>query len=119
MPYIALSSATSCRAACPASAPTYRVPAAWKVSILWALGERPRCRFGELRRQLPGITEKVLAAHLREMEAHGIVHREAYDEVPPRVEYALTEAGQRLNTALGPLGGWGREHVLGGAPHPS
>lgn len=91
----------------------------WKVSILWALGERPYCRFGELRRLLPGITEKVLAAHLREMEADGIVHREAYDEVPPRVEYALTEAGRRLNTALGPLGDWGREHLLGGAPHPA
>ncbi|WP_030241177.1 winged helix-turn-helix transcriptional regulator [Streptomyces sp. NRRL S-350] len=91
----------------------------WKVSILWALGERPHCRFGELRRLLPGITEKVLAAHLREMEAHGIVRREAYDEVPPRVEYTLTEPGQRLNTALGPLGDWGREHVLGRAPHPA
>ncbi|MFD8752481.1 winged helix-turn-helix transcriptional regulator [Kitasatospora sp. NPDC059577] len=91
----------------------------WKVSILWALGVRPDCRFGELRRLLPGITEKVLAAHLREMEAHGIVHREAYDEVPPRVEYALTEAGRRLNAALAPLGDWGREHVLGRAPHPA
>ncbi|MFG2909590.1 winged helix-turn-helix transcriptional regulator [Kitasatospora sp. NPDC048286] len=91
----------------------------WKVSILWALGERPRCRFGELRRLLPGITEKVLAAHLREMEADGIVHREAYEEVPPRVEYELTEAGRRLNTALGPLGDWGEQHLLGRAPHPA
>ncbi|MFE6049744.1 winged helix-turn-helix transcriptional regulator [Kitasatospora sp. NPDC056446] len=91
----------------------------WKVSILWALGERPHCRFGELRRLLPGITEKVLTAHLRELEADGIVHRQAYDEVPPRVEYALTEVGVRLNTALRPLGDWGREHLLGGAPHPA
>ncbi|MFJ9844557.1 winged helix-turn-helix transcriptional regulator [Kitasatospora sp. NPDC101155] len=90
----------------------------WKVLILWALGERPCCRFGELRRLVPGITEKVLAAHLRELEADGIVHREAYEEVPPRVEYALTEAGRHLNAALAPLGRWGREHVLGVAPHP-
>lgn len=86
----------------------------WKVLILWALGVRPR-RFGELRRELPGVTEKVLAAHLRELEADGIVRREVYDEVPPRVEYSLTPAGEALNEALGPLGAWGRRYVLGDA----
>ncbi|BAC68388.1 transcriptional regulator [Streptomyces avermitilis] len=81
----------------------------WKVLILWALHERPHCRFGELRRLLPGITEKVLSSHLREMEADGVVHRVSYDEVPPRVEYSLTEDGTRLNDALQPLAAWGRE----------
>ncbi|TQS27292.1 helix-turn-helix domain-containing protein [Microbispora sp. KK1-11] len=85
----------------------------WKSSILWVLNERP-CRFGELRRMLPGVTEKVLASHLREMEADGIVHREVYDEVPPHVEYSLTPLGVTLNDALAPLGAWGREHLLGG-----
>ncbi|MFD5477968.1 winged helix-turn-helix transcriptional regulator [Streptomyces hawaiiensis] len=85
----------------------------WKVLILWALNERP-CRFGELRRELPGVTEKVLASHLREMEADGLVHRAAYDEVPPRVEYSLTARGASLNEALEPLGAWGRANVLGG-----
>ncbi|MFF8727502.1 winged helix-turn-helix transcriptional regulator [Streptomyces sp. NPDC015171] len=89
----------------------------WKVSILWALGERV-CRFGELRRLLPGVTEKVLAAQLRELEADGIVHREEYDEVPPRVEYSLTGVGRQLNEALAPLGAWGARHVLGGEPAP-
>ncbi len=84
----------------------------WKVLILWALHERV-CRFGELRRLLPGVTEKVLASHLRELEADGIVRREAYDEVPPRVEYSLTPLGVSLNEALAPLGAWGREHILG------
>jgi DNA-binding HxlR family transcriptional regulator len=87
----------------------------WKVLILWALNERP-CRFGELRRELPGITEKVLASHLREMEADGLVHREAYDEVPPRVEYSLTARGVSLNEALEPLGAWGRANVLSASP---
>jgi DNA-binding HxlR family transcriptional regulator len=87
----------------------------WKVLILWALNERP-CRFGELRRELPGVTEKVLASHLREMESDGLVHREAYDEVPPRVEYSLTERGKSLNEALEPLGAWGRANVLGSSP---
>ncbi|MEV7007941.1 helix-turn-helix domain-containing protein [Streptosporangium sp. NPDC051022] len=85
----------------------------WKVLILWALNERA-CRFGELRRLLPGVTEKVLASHLRELEADGIVHREAYDEVPPRVEYSLTPLGVSLNEALRPLGAWGRENILSG-----
>ncbi|POX37112.1 transcriptional regulator [Streptomyces sp. Ru73] len=86
----------------------------WKVLILWALGERT-CRFGELRRMVPGVTEKVLAAQLRELEEDGIVHREVYDEVPPRVEYSLTGRGTALNDALAPLGAWGREHILGAA----
>ncbi|WP_113975052.1 winged helix-turn-helix transcriptional regulator [Nocardia puris] len=61
----------------------------WKMLILWPLSERPH-RFGELRREVRGVTEKVLTTQLRELEADGIVHREVYDEVPPRVEYSLT-----------------------------
>ncbi|MFD4791546.1 winged helix-turn-helix transcriptional regulator [Streptomyces sp. NPDC058459] len=81
----------------------------WKVLILWALHEHPHCRFGALRRLLPGITEKMLASHLRELEADGVVHRVSCDEVPPRVEYSLTEDGRRLNAALEPLAAWARE----------
>ncbi|MFE1170178.1 winged helix-turn-helix transcriptional regulator [Nocardiopsis sp. NPDC058789] len=83
----------------------------WKVLVLWALDQRPH-RFGELRRALPGITEKVLASHLRELEDDGIVRREDFSEVPPRVEYSLTDLGRSLNRALEPLGAWGREHRL-------
>ncbi|GGX81186.1 transcriptional regulator [Streptomyces microflavus] len=85
----------------------------WKVLILWALDEKP-CRFGELRRAVPGVTEKVLSSHLKELEDDGIVHREEYAEVPPRVEYSLTPRGVSLNAALGPLGEWGRENVFPG-----
>ncbi|CCK30222.1 hypothetical protein BN159_5843 [Streptomyces davaonensis JCM 4913] len=87
----------------------------WKVLILWELSVRPH-RFGELRRALPGVTEKVLAAHLRELEADGIVHREEYEEVPPRVEYSLTPKGVSLNAALEPLGAWGKRNILGTSP---
>ncbi|MCX5198065.1 helix-turn-helix transcriptional regulator [Streptomyces sp. NBC_00249] len=83
----------------------------WKVSLLWELEQRPR-RFGELRRLVPGVSEKVLAVQLRELEADGIVHREVYDEVPPRVEYSLTPLGQDLNTALESLGQWGTKYLL-------
>ncbi|MFH9298215.1 winged helix-turn-helix transcriptional regulator [Streptomyces sp. NPDC017520] len=86
----------------------------WKVLILWALNERT-CRFGELRRTVTGVTEKVLSSHLKELEDDGIVHREVYAEVPPRVEYSLTPLGLSLNAALGPLAQWGRDHVCRGA----
>jgi DNA-binding HxlR family transcriptional regulator len=83
----------------------------WKMMILWPLSERPH-RFGELRRQVPGVTEKVLTTQLRELEADGIVHREVYDELIPRVEYSLTPLGELLNQALLPLEAWGREHLM-------
>ncbi|MGP9018862.1 winged helix-turn-helix transcriptional regulator [Streptomyces sp. BR1] len=82
----------------------------WKPLILWALHAGTH-RFGELRRQVDGVTEKVLIQQLRELEADGIVHREVYREVPPRVEYSLTAQGEALNTALGPLGEWGEAHM--------
>ncbi|GLV76680.1 winged helix-turn-helix transcriptional regulator [Streptomyces hygroscopicus] len=82
----------------------------WKVLIIWALNHQ-RCRFGELRRLVPGISEKVLVQQLRELEADGIVHREIYDVVPPKVEYSLTGLGGELSTALGPLGAWGKRRM--------
>ncbi len=82
----------------------------WKSFIMWALSERPR-RFGETRRLVTGISEKVLTQQLRELQADGIVHREDYDQVPPRVEYSLTEHGHRLYELLELLSAWGREHL--------
>ncbi|MEU0316503.1 helix-turn-helix domain-containing protein [Nocardioides sp. NPDC006273] len=79
----------------------------WKGLILWELDEHGVRRFAELRRGLPGVSEKMLTQHLREMEQDGLVHREVYAEVPPRVEYSLTEHGHALNVALEPLGQWG------------
>ena len=69
----------------------------WKVLILpWPLHSAGPHRFGELRRQVPGISEKMLIQHLKEMEADGIVTRKDFKEVPPRVEYALTSLGKSL-----------------------
>ncbi|GIJ78721.1 DNA-binding transcriptional regulator, HxlR family [Micromonospora phaseoli] len=79
----------------------------WKSLILWELANYGTRRFGELRRGLPGVSEKMLIQHLREMEEDGLVHREVYREVPPRVEYSLTEHGTSLNEALRSLGTWG------------
>ncbi|WP_329440142.1 helix-turn-helix domain-containing protein [Streptomyces canus] len=83
----------------------------WKGLILWELDTHRVRRFAELRRGLPGVSEKMLTQHLRELEADGLVHREVYAEVPPRVEYSLTEDGRTLHQALGPLGVWGTERT--------
>ncbi|RKS05403.1 HxlR family transcriptional regulator [Nocardiopsis sp. Huas11] len=84
----------------------------WKVSILWALVEAGPLRFGRLRRMVGGVTEKVLASHLRELERDGIVCRRDFAEVPPRVEYALTPRGESLYEALEALGDWGQANVI-------
>lgn len=83
----------------------------WKSLILWDLDSHGTRRFGELRRGLPGVSEKMLIQHLREMEEDGLIDREVYREVPPKVEYSLTEHGRSLNAALGPLGQWGRNRI--------
>jgi DNA-binding HxlR family transcriptional regulator len=82
----------------------------WKVLIVWALRLEAQ-RFGELRRLVQGISEKMLIQHLKEMEADGIVKRRDFREVPPRVEYALTLFGQSLYAALEPLCEWGTLHM--------
>lgn len=83
----------------------------WKGLILWELNNYSVRRFGELHRGLPGVSEKMLIQQLRELEEDGLIDRKAYPEVPPRVEYRLTDLGRSLNTALEPLGAWGRDRV--------
>ncbi|WP_122817922.1 winged helix-turn-helix transcriptional regulator [Nocardioides pantholopis] len=82
----------------------------WKPLILWALSVEPR-RTGELRRELPGVSEKVLIQQLRELERDGVVHREVHQQVPPKVVYSLTAKGRALDEALQPLGSWGEQHM--------
>lgn len=81
----------------------------WKVLILWNLQEGAK-RFGELKRALEGVSEKMLIQHLRELERDEVVRRVVHQAVPPKVEYSLTAYGASLTEALGPLGAWGCEH---------
>lgn len=83
----------------------------WKSLILWELDQHGTLRFGELRRALASVSEKMLTQHLREMEADGLIHREVYREVPPKVEYSLTAHGHSLNAALEPLSEWGEQRM--------
>lgn len=82
----------------------------WKTVLLWLLESGPR-RPGELRRTLPGLTEKVLTQALREMEEDGIVHRRVHEGRPLRTEYSLTSFGQDLADALAPLSDWGHRRL--------
>ncbi|PRX99066.1 HxlR family transcriptional regulator [Allonocardiopsis opalescens] len=82
----------------------------WKALLLWELHHGPR-RFGELRRRVAGISEKMLIQQLREMEKAGLVDRKVHEQVPPKVVYSLTSFGDSLNTALIPLGEWGEVHM--------
>jgi len=82
----------------------------WKVLIMWPL-KNGASRFGELKREVPGISEKMLIQSLKEMERDGIVLRQDFKEVPPRVEYSLTEFGRSLCDALLPLCLWGEQHM--------
>src|ERR1700747_1109442 len=81
----------------------------WKTEILWTLVNRKR-RFGELRKALPGITQHMLTAQLRELEADGLVKRTAYEEMPPRVEYDITEAARGLQPVFETLIAWSKQH---------
>jgi DNA-binding HxlR family transcriptional regulator len=82
----------------------------WAVDVLLALGDGTR-RYHELLEDLSPISEKVLTQTLRAMERDGLLVRRVHAEVPPRVEYSLTEHGRTLNQALGPLGAWGSERI--------
>jgi DNA-binding HxlR family transcriptional regulator len=82
----------------------------WKILILWHVRDRPK-RFSELKRLIPEISEKVLIQQLRDLEKDGIVHRQDYAEMPPKVEYSFTEYGRSLKPVLRMLCNWGEEHL--------
>ncbi|SHJ04776.1 transcriptional regulator, HxlR family [Malonomonas rubra DSM 5091] len=82
----------------------------WKSLILWHLSFKT-LRFSQLQRRLAKVTQKMLTQQLRELEADGLVHREVYAEVPPRVEYSLTELGQSVVPILELMCQWGKEYL--------
>lgn len=83
----------------------------WKLPVLWHLAEKETLRYNELKRSVRGVTNMMLTKCLRELEDFGLVHRRQYNEIPPKVEYSLTESGKKLLPALEALYAWGREHM--------
>ncbi|MCL4439714.1 MAG: helix-turn-helix transcriptional regulator [Firmicutes bacterium] len=82
----------------------------WKLVILWHLIEKTR-RFNELQKLLPEISQGILTQQLRELERDGLVHREVYKEVPPKVEYSLTDIGQSLKPVMDVVAKWGETYL--------
>lgn len=81
----------------------------WKLEIMWLLNQRVY-RFGELRKAIPGITQHMLTAQLRELEADGLISRTVFAEVPPRVDYEITQKARGLGPTMEALTAWWNEH---------
>lgn len=95
--------------ACPVETTLGLIGDKWKVLILRDLMPGTK-RFGELKKSVGNVSQKVLTAQLRAMEESGLVHKEVYAEVPPRVEYSLTELGKSLKPILDSMWAWGEEY---------
>lgn len=79
----------------------------WRTHVIYELCKKPTCRFSELRKAIPRVTNTMLTVTLRDLEALGIVHREQFNEIPPHVEYSLTEKGRALLPVFFELAKWG------------
>ena len=95
--------------ACPVAITIRMIGSKWKLLIMRNLMSRP-WRFNELKKDLEGISQKVLTDSLRSMEADGIITRTVYPEVPPRVEYALSELGESMRPIIKAMEVWGTEY---------
>ena len=95
--------------ACPVATTVQMIGSKWKLLIMRNLLQRP-WRFNELKKDLEGISQKVLTDSLRSMEADGIVTRTVYPEVPPRVEYALSGLGESMRPIMDAMAAWGTDY---------
>jgi DNA-binding HxlR family transcriptional regulator len=95
---------------CPIEIAVGQLSGKWKIVIIHRLSVHEVLRFGELQRKVPGITQRMLIAQLRELEESGIVERKTYGTVPPKVEYRLTPVGRSLEPVMDTLEAWGRSY---------
>ena len=97
--------------ACPVTFTLSRIGGRWKPLIIYQLMSGTK-RYGELKRVIPNISEKMLIQHLKELEADKLVHRKAMPVLPPHVEYSLTDQGKELMPILGAMVGWAQKHNI-------
>ncbi len=100
---------------CPLTVMLAVVGGKWKCVILWCVMDGPR-RFNELRRKMPGVTQKMLTQQLRDLERDGFLKRRVFAEVPPRVEYSATALAQSLRPVLLAMHDWAARRLLKGKP---
>jgi DNA-binding HxlR family transcriptional regulator len=96
---------------CPVAATLEYIGGRWKTIILYYLSSGTR-RFGEIGARVPGISRKVLSQQLKELERDGLIMRSEYKEIPPRVDYSLTELGKSLSPVFREMSVWGKENIL-------
>lgn len=96
---------------CPASFAFNVISGKWNLPILAILSENDNIRYNELKRRLHGITGSTLTNSLRDLIEYGIIHREQYNEVPPRVEYSLTSSGRELVPLIESVVEWGQRNI--------
>lgn len=101
----------NCSPGCSVEAAIGILDGKWKSIILWHLLTEDTLRFGEIRKRIPNVTQRMLTNQLRELEEDGMLHREVYPQVPPKVEYSLTPLGRSLRPILLALKAWGDEHL--------
>lgn len=94
---------------CPLTFALNLIGGKWRLPIIWALSKNGTLRYNELKRSIPGITNMMLTQSLKDLESYGIVYRKQFMEVPPRVEYSLTDNGEKLIPALKVLADWGKQ----------
>lgn len=87
-----------------------KIAGKWKLVILWHISDQEVIRYGELQRLLDKISHKMLSNQLKELLADGIIHKEVYKEIPPKVEYSLTDFGKTLIPIMDLLFAWGQEN---------
>ena len=104
-------SSFDCSPGCSVEAAISLIDGKWKCVILWHLLNEGTLRFNEIRKRIPSITQRMLTNQLRELEQDGVIHREVYPQVPPKVEYCLTDFGHSLEHILLALKSWGDAHI--------
>ncbi len=97
---------------CPVTATMHVIGGKWKAILINAIYQTSPARFGELKRSVIGITQSMLTSQLRELEDDGIINRKIYAEIPPKVEYTLTEFGLTLGPVIMAMGEWGKQYRL-------
>ncbi len=98
------------RESCPVTATVDAIGGKWKPLIIHYLLQGT-CRFGELRRHIPTATQQMLTLQLRDLERDGLIHREVYAQVPPKVEYSVTPLGRSLQPVIEQMTTWGRHYL--------
>ncbi|RXZ83693.1 transcriptional regulator [Paenibacillaceae bacterium] len=98
-------------AQCPVELTVNMVGGKWKLVILYQLATHGVKRFNELRREFPDITQRTLTRQLRELESDGLINRQVYSEIPPKVEYSLSDTGKSLHPLLLQLRDWGLSYM--------